>query len=66
MHPQLETLLEIQDIARTGLLGAPRVLAPSRVRVSGQPRASLSYGIPSAAGGIARPTTPASTMIVTM
>ena len=34
--------------------------------VVGQPRASLSYGIPSAAGGMARPTTPASTMMVKM
>jgi hypothetical protein len=45
-------LVEVEDLARPGaLLGT-------------QPRASFSYGMPSAAGGIDRPTTPARMMIV--
>ena len=60
-------LVEVDHRTRALEVGATLRLRPSGgLVVGGQPRASLSYGMPSAAGGTARPTTPARTMIVKM
>jgi hypothetical protein len=56
----------VEDRDRTATLLQVEKRRGSCALLGRQWRASLSYGMPSAAGGMARPTTPASTMIVKM